>query len=92
MQEPMVVYSDHITLQANGENGKSLTSIGITDTYNLFKLQEGCYVQIQMNIVKLVPESDDKFRGCFVSVFEDESVELDKYTYVSERPRSKVRI
>jgi hypothetical protein len=45
-----------------------------------------------MNIVKLVPENDDKFRGCFVSVFEDESQNLDQYTYLSERPKSLVLI
>jgi hypothetical protein len=67
-------------------------SLGISDSYNLFKLQEGCYVKIQMNIIKLTPESDDKFRGCFVSVFEDESKDLDQYTYLSERPISHVRI
>lgn len=45
-----------------------------------------------MSVVKLTPESDDKFRGCFVSVFEDETQELDQYTYVSERAKSKVCI
>ena len=84
----MIVYSDHITL-----DGKSITgSTGISDSYNLFKLQEGCSVKIQMNVVQLVPENDDKFRGCFVSVFEDESQDLDQYTYLSERPKSIVTI
>lgn len=45
-----------------------------------------------MNLIRLTPENDDKFRGCFISVFEDESQELDPYTYVSERPKSRVTI
>ena len=43
-----------------------------------------------MSIVKLEPENDDKFRSCFISVFEDESQDLDQYTYLSERPKSIV--
>ena len=59
----------------------------MSDTYNLFKLQEGCSVDIVFSLIEQLPESDDKFRGCFVSVFEDESKikEEDEYNYVSDR-------
>ena len=86
----MIVYTDHIFQEQTKDQQLKITSITsglqITDTYNLLKLQEGCYVTIEMGLMKQLPESDDKFRGCFVSVFEDESEDvIDEYTYVSER-------
>ena len=72
----------------------SITSaLQITDTYNLFKLQEGCYINLELGLSKQLPESDDKYRGCFISVFEDEDEQtLDNNTYVSERANSYITI
>jgi hypothetical protein len=96
----MIVYTDHVfrekasTKNTQGPVRESLTSgLRIADTYNLFKLQEGCSIEMDLGLIKQLPESDDKFRGCFVSVFEDESEgALDNSTYTAERAESKVLI
>lgn len=70
----MNIYTDHLHIGAD-----SIVDLGFCDRYRLLKLQEGCYIKLDIKMNTKIPETDDKYRAVFISVFEDEQVNNDHY-------------